>query len=70
MTVRELTWFVRPSYESGFWYADLDGDRRHDIAVTIGSTRLQDDDYFTSSIYANVAGRWKILIRPEITSCT
>lgn len=69
-TVRELTWFVRPSYESGFWYADLDGDRRHDLAVTIGSTRLRSDDYFTSSIYANVGGRWKLLMRPEITSCT
>jgi hypothetical protein len=70
-TARELAYFARPGYQSGLWYVDLEGDGRPDIAVTIGGESWKGDDYFTSSIFANVNGSWKMLVassRPS--SCT
>jgi hypothetical protein len=69
-TARELTWFARPTYDYGLWYADLDADGHQDIAVAVGGVAKNYGDVFMAYVYANVNGRWKILFVPEIGSCT
>jgi hypothetical protein len=68
--VRPMTFFARPGYDAGLWYADLDGDGGQDVAMTIGGETWK-GDYFTSGIYGNVNGRWKELLRSSRPSgCT
>ena len=70
-TARALTWFARPSYEWGLWYADLDGDGRQDIAVTVGGQRMYyGEEVFLAHVYANINGRWKLLFVPDVSGCT
>jgi len=69
-TARELTFFARPTYDYGLWYADLDADGIHDIAVAVGGVAKNHGDEFLAFVYANVNGRWKLLFVPDIGSCT
>jgi hypothetical protein len=69
-TARELTFFARPTYDHGLWYADLNADGHQDIAVAIGGVAKNYGDVFVAYVYANVNGRWKVLFVPEISGCT
>jgi hypothetical protein len=69
-TARPLTWFARPTYDYGLWYADLNADGIQDIAVAVGGVAMNSGDYFLGYVYANVNGRWKVLFVPDISGCT
>jgi hypothetical protein len=69
-TARELTWFARPTYDYGLWYADLNADGHQDIAVAVGGVAKIYGDIFMAFLYANVNGRWKLLFVPDVRSCT
>jgi hypothetical protein len=69
-TARELSFFARPTYDYGLWYADLNADGHQDIAVAVGGVAKNSGDVFMSYVYANVNGRWKVLFVPDVSGCT
>jgi len=69
-TARELTFFARPTYDYGLWYADLNADGHQDIAVAVGGVAKNYGDIFMAFVYANVNGRWKLLFVPDVSTCT
>ncbi len=69
-TARELTFFARPTYDYGLWYADLNADGHQDIAVAVGGVAKNYGDIFMAFVYANVNGRWKVLFIPDVSGCT